>query len=239
MKVSLFVTCLVDQFFPQVGVSTVRLLKRLGVDVDFPAGQTCCGQPAFNSGFVSEARSLAERFITIFENSELVVAPSGSCVSMVKVFFAELFKQDARMLERVNSLAARTYELTDFIVNVLRLEDVGASFEGRVALHQSCHLLRELNVRTEPRRLLERVKGIQLVELERADACCGFGGLFSIKYPHISGGILDEKIDSIKSSNAELIVASDMGCLMHIAGGLNRQGIAIKTAHISEVLAQT
>lgn len=238
MKVSLFITCLVDQFFPEVGMGIVSVLRRLGVQVDFPAAQTCCGQPAFNSGFSSEARDLAKRFISIFEHSEYVVAPSGSCASMVRVFYKELFREEPDWHGRAESLASRTYEFTEFVVNVLGVEDVGAVYQGKVALHQSCHLLRELNVRTEPQRLLNSVKGIELVELERAEACCGFGGLFSIKYPHISGGILQDKIESVEKSGADLIVASDVGCLMHIAGGLSRQGIATRTMHIAELLAK-
>ena len=237
MKVSLFITCLVDQLFPQVGVGMVEVLKRLGVEVEFPEAQTCCGQPAFNSGYRAEARGLAGRFINVFEDSEVVVAPSGSCTSMVKVFYADLFEDDAATRERARRLAARTYEFSEFLVNVLKVEDVGAQFHGRVALHQSCHLLRELNVRSEPLKLLRAVRGIELVELERADACCGFGGLFAIKYPQISGGILQEKIDCIKRSGADVIVASDMGCLMHINGGLSRQRVPVRTLHIAELLA--
>lgn len=238
MKVSLFITCLVDQFFPEVGMSMVSVLRRLGVQVDFPSAQTCCGQPAFNSGFKTEARDLARRFIAIFENSEYVVAPSGSCTSMVRVFYKELFNDDPVWQKRGESLASRTHEFTEFVVNVLGVEDVGAAYQGKVALHQSCHLLRELNVRTEPQRLLNSVKGIELVELERAETCCGFGGLFSIKYPLISGGILQDKIDSVEKSGADVIVASDVGCLMQIAGGLSRQGIATRTMHIAELLAK-
>ena len=238
MKVSLFITCLVDQFFPQVGLSLVQVLRRLGCEVDFPAEQTCCGQPAFNSGYRGEARSLAGRFIDVFDDSEYVVAPSGSCTSMVKVFSPDLFKDDPAMHARASQLASRVYEFTDFLVNVLGVADVGARYRGRVALHQSCHLLRELNVRNEPIRLLKAVRGIELVEMERADLCCGFGGLFSIKYPHISGGMLQEKIDAIAKCEADVIVASDMGCLMQIDGGLSRQRLAAKTMHIAELLAK-
>ena len=238
MRVSLFITCLVDQFFPEVGMSAVSVLRKLGVEVDFPAEQTCCGQPAFNSGFTSEARDLAKRFIGIFEKSEYVVAPSGSCTSMVRVFYPELFEGDPEWHQRAMSLASRTYEFTEFLVKVLKVEDVGAGFEGKIALHQSCHLLRELNVKTEPQTLLRAVKGIELVDLERAETCCGFGGLFSIKYPHISGGILQDKIDSVRKSGADVVVASDVGCLMHIAGGLSRQSCAATTMHIAELLAK-
>lgn len=237
MRVSLFITCLVDQFAPQVGVSMVGVLRRLGVRVDFPAAQTCCGQPAFNSGFTGEARDLAVRFISIFEESEYVVAPSGSCASMVRVYYPDLFKEDGATLGRARALASRTYEFTEFLVNVLGVEDVGARYEGKVALHQSCHLLRELNVRSEPLRLLKAVRGIELVELERAEMCCGFGGLFSIKYPHISTEILQDKLDAIRASGADTVVASDLGCLMQIAGGLSRNRLAAKTMHIAELLA--
>jgi L-lactate dehydrogenase complex protein LldE len=237
MRVSLFITCLVDQFFPQVGMSAVSVLRKLGVEVDFPAAQTCCGQPAFNSGFKSEARELAKRFIEIFENSDYIVAPSGSCTSMVRNFYPELFKEDPDWHKRAEALASKTYEFTEFLVNVLKIEDVGAEYAGKVALHQSCHLLRELNVRTEPGRLLKAIKGIELVDLERSDSCCGFGGLFAIKYPLISGSILQDKLDCIKKSGGDVVVACDAGCLMHIGGGLSRQGIATRTMHIAELLA--
>lgn len=236
IRVSLFITCLVDQFFPEVGMSAVSVLRKLGVEVDFPAAQTCCGQPAFNSGFTTEARELAKRFIAIFEKSEYVVAPSGSCTSMVRVFYPELLKDEPEWQKRAESLASRTYELTEFLVNVLGVEDVGARFEGKVALHQSCHLLRELNVRTEPQRLLKAIKGIELVDLERSDTCCGFGGLFAIKYPHISGSILQDKLDCIKKSGGDVVVACDVSCLMHIGGGLSRQGETTRTMHIAELL---
>ena len=236
MKVSLFITCLVDQFCPEVGVNVVKVLRRLGVEVDFPMEQTCCGQAAFNSGFRTEARALAVRFIDIFEDSEYVVAPSGSCTGMVRVFFPDLFKDDAEMLKRARSLASRTYEFTEFLVNVLGVEDVSAQFEGKVALHQSCHLLRELDVRTEPERVLKAVQGMEYVKLEQSEVCCGFGGLFAIKYQHISGAILQDKLECIKKCGADVVVASDAGCLMHIAGGLSRQGIEVKTKHIAELL---
>jgi len=239
MKVSLFITCLVDQFFPQVGASVVEVLRRLGCEVCFPAEQTCCGQPAFNSGYKSEARDLAERFINIFDDSQYIVSPSGSCASMAKVFYPDLFKHDFAKHQRALKLASRVYEFAEFVVNVLGVEDVGARYEGKVALHQSCHLLRELNARSEPARLLRSVRGIEVVELERAEMCCGFGGLFSIKYPHISGGIMQEKIDTIVKSRADVVVASDMGCLMHIGGGLSRQRLAVKTMHIAELLAKS
>jgi L-lactate dehydrogenase complex protein LldE len=237
MKASIFITCLIDQFAPTVGVSMARVLKRLGVELDFPAAQTCCGQPAFNSGFRSEARSLARRFVKLFESSETIVVPSGSCASMVKVFYPDLFKDDPGMRERALSLASRTHEFTDFLINVLGVEDVGASFEGKVALHQSCHLFGELGVKEEPERLLRAVRNLQMVRMERADACCGFGGLFSLKYPELSGAILQEKLDCITRCGADTLVACDLGCLIHIGGGLSRRRIPIKVKHIAELLA--
>jgi L-lactate dehydrogenase complex protein LldE len=236
MKAALFVTCIVDQFFPQVGVSTVRLLRKLGVEVEFPAQQTCCGQPAFNTGYRSDARQVAERFIRIFEDSEYVVAPSGSCVSMVRVSYPDLFKEEEAWSRRAVALAARTFELTEFIVKVLHVEDVGAEYHGRVAYHPSCHLLRELNVNAEPLKLLRAVRGIELVDFERAEMCCGFGGTFAVKYPQISGGILNEKLDTLQRSGADVVVANDMGCLMHMGGGLSRQKVPIRTAHVAEIL---
>jgi L-lactate dehydrogenase complex protein LldE len=236
MRASIFITCLVDQFFPQVGVSMVNVLRRLGVEVDFSPQQTCCGQPAYNSGYQSEARGLAERFLDIFESSEYVVAPSGSCASMVKIFYPDLFKHEPALKKRADELASKTHEFSEFLVNVLGVTDVGASFAAKVALHQSCHLMRELQVRTEPRRLLEAVRGIEIVPLDHADACCGFGGLFSVKYPHISGGILEDKTECIERSGADVVVAGDMGCLMQIGGGLSRNRIPVKTMHIAEVL---
>jgi L-lactate dehydrogenase complex protein LldE len=236
MKASLFITCLIDQFAPQVGISMTRVLRKLGVEVDFPQAQTCCGQPGYNSGFKADARRLAERFLDIFEHSEYIVAPSGSCTSMVRVFYTDLFKENPVNLARAESIAARTYEFTEFLVKVLNVRDVGAVHKGTVALHKSCHLLRELKVDNEPRLLLEAVKGADIVELEDADVCCGFGGLFAVKYPYISGGIMQDKIDCIKKSGAETVVACDAGCLMHIAGGLSRQHEEVRTMHIAELL---
>ncbi|MEE9325467.1 MAG: (Fe-S)-binding protein [Dehalococcoidia bacterium] len=239
LRASLFITCLVDQLTPQVGESMVKVLRRLGVEVDFPRDQTCCGQPAFNSGFRREASTLAKRFISIFQNSDYIVAPSGSCTSMVKVFYPELFKKEPRLREEAEALSSRVYEFSEFLVKVLGVEDVGAEYRGRVTYHDSCHLLRELGVESEPRRLIKAVKGVEFVELERSDQCCGFGGTFSVKYSDISGAILQDKIDNIRSSSAEVMIANDTGCLMHIAGGLSRQGIPMKTMHLAELLAQS
>ncbi|HWP92768.1 MAG TPA: (Fe-S)-binding protein [Thermodesulfobacteriota bacterium] len=237
-KVSLFITCLVDNFFPQVGESMVKVLRKLGVEVDFPVDQTCCGQPAFNSGFQHDAKALAKRFLSIFQDDNCyVVCPSGSCTTMVKIFYRELLKEESRGLELADRLASRTYEFSAFLTNVLHVEDVGASYSGKVTYHDSCHLLRELRIRDEPRKLIKSVKGIDFVEMNLHDACCGFGGTFSIMFPGVSISMLEEKIISIVESGADTIVSTDMGCLMHIEGAMSRRKIPVKVMHIAELLA--
>ncbi|MBS1792740.1 MAG: (Fe-S)-binding protein [Acidobacteria bacterium] len=238
MKVSLFVTCLVDQLCPNVGRGVVEVLRRAGCEVVFDDRQTCCGQPAFNTGYRHEARKFAERFIEIFEESdaEYIVSPSGSCAAMVK-HFEELFPDDENWRERARKIAAKTFEFTGFLVNVLKLEDVGASFDGKLTWHDSCHGLRELGLRDEPRKLLKNVRHAEFVELPDADVCCGFGGTFSVKYPEISAAMLDNKIEAIKNSGADAIVACDASCLMQIGGRLSRVGAKTRAMHIAEILA--
>jgi L-lactate dehydrogenase complex protein LldE len=236
MRVSLLITCLGDLFFPQAGVSTVRLLRRLGVAVDFPAGQTCCGQPHFNSGYHDEARKIARHTISVFHQDQLVVTPSGSCAAMVKLEYPELFHDDKIWHSRANSLAARTHELSDFLVNVLRIDDVGATFKGRVAYHMACHL-RGLKLRTEPERLLRKVRGLELLPLDRFDECCGFGGSFSVRFPEISSAMVNDKAAATERSGADFLVATDAGCLMNIAGCLRRRGNRVQVLHLAEVLA--
>ena len=238
MNVSLMVTCLGDALFPDVGVATVRLLRRLGVGVDFPKAQTCCGQPHFNSGFHDDARDLARHTINAFAGAQLVVAPSGSCAAMVKLEYPELFHNDPVWQQRAQDLAARTHELSDFLVNVLGIEDVGARFEGRATYHMACHL-RGLRLLTEPERLLRRVRGLELVPLERADECCGFGGSFSVRFPGISGAMVQDKAAFIEKAGVTTLVATDAGCLMNIAGCLRRRGSAVRALHLAEVLEKT
>ena len=236
-RVSLFITCVVDQFFPLVGESVVRLLERLGVSVTFNPRQTCCGQPAFNTGYRRYARDLARRMLDVFAGDDYLVAPSGSCVSMIRRYYPELFKGDARLAERACALGRRVYELSDFLVNVLGVEDVGARYRGRVTYHDGCHLLRELRVREEPRRLIRAVQGIEFVEMDEADACCGFGGTFSVKLAGVSAALARDKIERIQRTGADTVIACDSSCLMHIAGMLSRRGSAIRTMHLAEVLA--
>jgi L-lactate dehydrogenase complex protein LldE len=219
-------------------VATVRLLRRLGVEVDFPGGQTCCGQPHFNSGYHGDARDLARHTITVFDNGQAVVVPSGSCAAMVKLEYPELFHDDPAWRRRAEDLARRTHELSDFLVNVLGVEDVGARFEGRVTYHMACHL-RGLGLFTEPERLLLRVKGLEYIKLERADECCGFGGSFAVRCPGISGAMVQDKASFIEQANVQAVVATDAGCLMNIAGCLRRRGSRVRALHLAEVLERT
>lgn len=238
MRVSLIVTCLGDALFPEVGIATVRLLRRLGVEVDFPQAQTCCGQPHFNSGFADAARDLARHAIAAFDNGQVVVAPSGSCAAMVKLEYPELFHGDRVWHGRAVNLAERTLELSCFLIHRLGIEDVGARFDGKATYHMACHL-RGLGVNTEPERLLRRVRGLELLPLERYDECCGFGGSFSVRFPEISGAMVCDKAKFIEQSGVDAVVATDSGCLMNIAGCLRRRGSKVRTLHLAQVLEQT
>jgi len=238
MKVSLFVTCLVDQVWSTIGVSTVEVLRRVGCEVEFDERQTCCGQPAFNTGYRNEARRLAERFIRNFEetSAEAIVSPSGSCTAMVH-HFAELFRDEPEWRRRAQAVASKTHELSSFLIHVLKVEDVGASWSGRLTWHDACHGLRDLNIKSEPRRLISHVRGAQFVELKDAEACCGFGGTFSVKYPEISLAILDRKIEAIEEADVQAVVAADASCLMQIGGRLSRNGSRVRVMHLAELLA--
>lgn len=235
MRVSLFIPCLVDQFSPQVGVNQAKILRKLGLDVDYPLEQTCCGQPAFNTGYRAEAEELAERFLKIFENAEYVVTPSGSCCSMVKVFYPELI-HDKGLRHVAQELRKKTFEFSEFLVNVLGVTDLGARFPHTVTYHDSCHLSRELGIKEQPRQLLKSVQGLQLIEMEASENCCGFGGTFSVKFPDISTAMVEDKAKSIVASGAEFVVANDAGCLMHIGGWLSRNNIPVKPIHLAELL---
>lgn len=238
MKVSLFVTCLVDQLWASVGTSSVEVLRRVGCEVEFDDRQTCCAQPAFNTGYRDEARAVAKRFIQLFEASsaDAIVSPSGSCTAMVH-HYPELFAEDAEWLKRAKAIAERTHELSSFLVRVLKIEDVGAAWQGRVTWHDACHGLRDLNVKREPRRLISNVRGAEFVELDNADSCCGFGGTFSVKYPEISLAILDQKIEAIERAEVDAVVSGDASCLMQIGGRLSRKGSKVRVMHLAELLA--
>ena len=240
MKVSLFVTCLVDQLWSSVGTSSVAVLRRVGCDVEFDDRQTCCGQPAFNTGYRDEARQVAKRFIEIFEESkaDAIVSPSGSCTAMVH-HFPELFVDERDWRERARSVGSRAYELSSFLIRVLEVEDVGATWNGKLTWHDACHGLRDLNIKSEPRRLIRNVRGAEFVELENAESCCGFGGTFSVKYPEISVAILDQKIEAIERAGVDAVVSGDASCLMQIGGRLSRRGSQIRVMHLAELLAAT
>ncbi len=238
VRASLFVTCIVDQLYPEVGVSVVRVLRRHGVAVDFPAGQSCCGQPLYNSGFTAEAKKLAERTLDAMANCEYVVVPSGSCGAMLRVFYRDLFADDGENSARAQELSNRVYEFTEFLTEVVGVETpeaAGTASAEKVAYHPSCHLLREMEVRETPAKLLQS-SGVASVPLPNAEQCCGFGGTFAVKYPHISEEMLADKIESITASGADTVTACDMGCLMHIGGGLSRRQSRVKARHIAQVL---
>jgi L-lactate dehydrogenase complex protein LldE len=232
------VTCLGDALFPEVGVATVKLLRRLGIQVDFPNAQTCCGQPHFNSGYHGDARALAKHTIQAFAASGTVVTPSGSCAAMVKLEYPELFHDDLVWHGRAEELTHRTHELSDFLVNVLKVDDVGARFAGKATYHMACHL-RGLGLQKEPETLLRKVRDLEYIPLERWDECCGFGGSFSVRYPEISGAMVQDKAAFIERTGADTVVATDSGCLMNIAGCLRRRGSAVRALHLAQVLEGT
>jgi len=236
-RVGLFVTCLVDLFRPSVGFAAVKLLTNAGCEVDVPARQTCCGQPAYNSGDKASAQQLARQTIAAFEAHDYVVAPSGSCAGMLKLHYPELLAGDAAWKPRAVVFAAKVHELVSFLVNVRGVAAVEAKLEARATYHDSCSGLRELGVREEPRKLLRSVEGLELIELVDADVCCGFGGTFSVKYPDISNAIVERKAGHIAATGAALLLAGDLGCLMNMAGKLSRQGRKIAVRHVAEVLA--
>jgi L-lactate dehydrogenase complex protein LldE len=234
-KVSLFVPCFVDQLQPQVAVDTVKVLRRLGCEVDFPEDQTCCGQPAFNSGFWDEARPCAERFLRVFRDAENIVCPSGSCTTMVRIFYPELLGHPLH--DEAVALGGRTFEFSEFLVKVLGVADVGAIFPHTVTYHASCHGLRELKLRDEPLKLLRAVKGLKLVEMLRFDECCGFGGTFATKFEAISAAMGEQKADSVAVTGAEYVTAIDPSCLMHVQGIMGKKNARAKTIHLASILA--
>jgi L-lactate dehydrogenase complex protein LldE len=238
-NVTLFVQCLIDTLYPEVGEAMVHVLNKLDVSLNCPTDQTCCGQPAFNSGYRGEARVAALHFIKVFENADTIVCPSGSCVNMVRNHYAELFGNDFQWLKRATDLASRTYEFSEFLVDVLDIADLGAAYNGRVTYHDSCHLLRGIGIREQPRKLLQNVAGADFIEMNQSDQCCGFGGSFAVKYADISTAMVTEKVNNILATGADTVVGCDMGCLMNIQGMLSRMGSNVKVMHLAQVLAST
>jgi L-lactate dehydrogenase complex protein LldE len=237
VRVTLFVTCLTDTIVPETGIATVRLLERLGHEVDFRPAQTCCGQMHLNTGYREEARQLAKRFVRVFRDAEVVLAPSASCVGTVRDYYPSLADGDAAFMRDLEELAPRVLELSEFLVHRLGVVDVGAAYSHRVTYHPTCHSLRALRVGDAPYRLLRAVRGLELVELPQAAECCGFGGMFAVKNAETSAAILADKVRSVGETGAEVCTAADNSCLLHIGGALSRMRTGIRTAHLSEILA--
>ena len=236
-KVGLFVTCLVDLMRPSVGFAAVTLLERAGCTVSVPQRQTCCGQPAYNSGDRLDTRQIARQVIDAFEGFDYVVAPSGSCAGMIREHYPGLFDDEPATAQRAHRLAQRTHELVSFLRDVRGMTDVDAAYPGTATYHDSCSGLRELSIKTQPRALLGSVKDLTMVEMEGAETCCGFGGTFCVKYPDISNRMVEDKVDAIAATGADTLIAGDLGCLMNMAGKLKRRGLAVEARHVAEVLA--
>jgi L-lactate dehydrogenase complex protein LldE len=238
MRVALFIPCFVDQLTPEVGLDVVRVLRRLGYDVDFPQAQTCCGQPAFNSGYWNDARPVAERFVEVFSSAEVIVCPSGSCTTMVRNFYPQLLAESP-LRDRALEVGRKVFEFSEFLIKVAKATDVGASFPHRVTYHDACHALRELGLKQGPRELLRHVRGLELVEMPYSEECCGFGGTFATKFTMISGAMGDTKAGNAEASGAEYITSTDPSCLLHIDGVLRRKKANVRTIYLASVLAQT
>jgi L-lactate dehydrogenase complex protein LldE len=237
--VQLFITCLIDTLYPKIGEAVVEVLQRTGVRLEFPAGQTCCGQPAFNAGLRHQARPVARHTIQVFEKTRgAVVVPSGSCAGMIRHGYPELFAEDPVWYARACALAERTFEFSEFLVDYLGITDLGACWPGKFTYHSSCHLLRDLGVDRQPRALLKAVRGAEFVELPYTSECCGFGGVFSAEHPDISCAMLARKLENIRLSGAPTVVACDAGCLTNIQGGLRRAGLTQEVVHIAQLLAR-
>lgn len=239
-KAQLFITCLGDQFYPGTLQNMTRILERLGVELAFPAEQTCCGQPLFNNGFEEKTRAVAMNFMHAFSKSDAaIIGPSGSCVSMVKHHYPSLFKVGTPEHARAVDIASRTFEFTEYLVNVLKVTDVGAVYPHKVTYHASCHYLREMGLKTEAKTLLHAVKGLELIPLNEEETCCGFGGAFTVTYPEVSRAMMENKVKCILSSGADTVVTCEPGCLMNVAGGLHNLGSQIRAMHIIDLLANT
>jgi len=237
-NVQLFATCLIETIRPQAGLAVVAVLERLGLTIEYPDGQTCCGQPAFNAGAWDDARAMARHTLDAVSRSEApIVVPSGSCADMLIHHYPELLASDPKYGPLAQAVAARTYEFTQFVVDVFGVTEVGSGFAGKVTYHPSCHLLRGLGVADAPRRLLANVAGAEVVELPEATQCCGFGGLFAVKMSDISSAMLDRKLEAIEKTEAATVVGCDVSCLLHIGGGLHRRGAKVETKHLAEILA--
>jgi L-lactate dehydrogenase complex protein LldE len=236
MKVDAFIPCFIDQFYPETAFSFIKVLEKAGCEVHYSPEQTCCGQPSFNSGYWKETKTLAIKFLNDFKNAETIVAPSASCTGFVKNYYHKLFAEDAELLLKVEDLTPRIYEFTDFLVNKLQQSNFGAEFNHRVTFHDSCSGLREYGIKSEPRVLLQNVKGLELVEMENLTTCCGFGGTFSAKFHHISTAMTEQKVEFALKAGAEYIVSTEASCLMNIEAYIKKQKLPIKTIHLADLL---
>ena len=236
MKVSLFVPCFVDQLFPQTAFNMVKVLEKAGCEVEYNEKQTCCGQPAYNAGFRGESKEVCTKFMKDFSDTEYIVAPSASCVGFVRNYYPKIF-DNSSLHNEVKDLQKRTFELSEFLVNVMKVEDLGASFSVKATYHDSCAALRECRIKEEPRKLLSKVRGLELVEMHEVETCCGFGGTFAIKFEPISIGMADQKTINAKNTGAQCIISTDTSCLMHLDGYIRHKGVGLQTFHIADVLA--
>lgn len=236
MNVQLFIPCFVDQLYPQTAFNMVKVLEKCGCKVKYNANQTCCGQPAFNAGFWSDAKDVCTKFIKDFNETDYVVAPSASCVGFVRNYYSKLF-DNSSFYKDVKDLQKRTFEFSEFLVNVLKAEDVGATLQAKATYHDSCAGLRECKIKEEPRKLLKKVKGLELFEMHDVETCCGFGGTFAVKFESISIGMADQKVNNALATGAEYIISTDLSCLMHIDGYIRHKNLSLKTLHLADVLA--
>lgn len=238
MKVQLFIPCFVDQLYPQTAFNMVKVLEKVGCTVTYNPSQTCCGQPAFNAGFLDDAREVCSKFLADFNPGAVIVAPSASCVGFVRNYYSKLF-DNSSLHHEATAIGQNIFEFTDFLVNQLGVKDLGARLQGKATYHDSCAALRECKIKTEPRELLMHVKGLELVELADVETCCGFGGTFAVKFEPISIGMAEQKVENALATNADYLISTDLSCLMHLQGYINNKGYSLKTMHIADVLANS
>ena len=236
MRVHIFIPCFIDQLYPQTGFNMVKVLEKAACDVVYNTNQTCCGQPAFNAGYWDEAKEVCNKFLRDFEGADYIVCPSASCVGFVKNYYSKLFENTSSLIQ-ANNISKRIFEFTEFLTDIIKIENFGAVFNANATYHDSCAALRECKIKDAPRKLLSNVKGLQLIEMNETETCCGFGGTFAVKFDAISVAMADQKINNAKATNTQYIISTDMSCLMHLDGCIQNKGLNIKTMHIADVLA--
>ncbi len=236
MNVHVFIPCFIDQLYPTAGFNTIKVLEKAGCTVTYNPEQTCCGQPAFNAGYWGESREVCNKFITDFSGADHIVVPSASCSGFIKNYYSKIY-DNASNQKDIKGLQEKVHELSDFLVNVLKIDDLGAQFDGVATYHDSCAALRECKIKTEPRQLLEKVKGLKLIELKESDTCCGFGGTFAVKFEGISVAMGEQKVQHIVNTNADYLISTDLSCLMHIGGIMDKMSLQVKSLHLADVLA--